>query len=92
MAVNGTSLVVVSYTIGIFFSLIFACKPIEKSWDVTITTGSCINRPALYITTAVLGVATDVVLLVLPVPMVLKLQMPVLQKAGLLLMFAVGSL
>lgn len=83
---------VVSYTIGIFFSLIFACKPIEKSWDVTITTGSCINRPALYITTAVLGVATDVVLLVLPVPMVLKLQMPVLQKAGLLLMFAVGSL
>lgn len=85
-------MVVIGYTVGIFFSLIFACSPVEKSWDVMITTGSCINRPALYVTTAVLGIATDVILLGLPVPMVLKLQMPALQKAGLILMFAVGSL
>jgi hypothetical protein len=90
--VDVLSLVVVGYTVGISLSLIFACNPIEKSWDVTITTGACISRPALYITTAVLGVATDIVLLLLPVPMVLKLQMPTFQKAGLLLMFAVGSL
>ncbi|KAJ0122432.1 hypothetical protein J7T55_002945 [Diaporthe amygdali] len=90
--VNASITLVIGYTVGIFFSLIFACSPIEKSWNAMITTGSCINRPALYITTAVLGIATDVVLLGLPVPMVLRLQMPALQKAGLLLMFAVGSL
>ncbi|POS74112.1 integral membrane protein [Diaporthe helianthi] len=91
-AVHVSILLVISYTTGIFFSVIFACTPVEKSWDIAITTGSCINRPALYISTAVLTVSTDTVLLLLPVPMVLKLQMPPLQKAGLLLMFAIGSL
>ena len=82
----------VGYTISIFFSLIFACNPIAKSWDVTILEGSCVDRPALYIATAVLGVATDVILLALPIPMVLGLQMPKMQKVGLLFMFAIGSL
>ncbi|ORY68845.1 uncharacterized protein BCR38DRAFT_424486 [Pseudomassariella vexata] len=84
--------IVVGYTIVIFFSLIFACNPIAKNWDITITEGYCINRAALYIVTAVLGILTDVILLVLPIPMVLGLQMPNLQKAGLLLMFTIGSL
>lgn len=83
--------VVAGYSIGIFFSLIFACSPVSKSWDTMMTTGSCINRPALYVTTAALGVATDVVLIVLPIRIVVGLQMRLLQKAGLIFMFAIGS-
>lgn len=90
-AVNASILVVVGYTIGIFFSLIFACTPIEKSWNATMTTGTCINRPALYITTAALGVATDVVLIVLPARTIIGLQMRLAQKAGLIFIFTVGS-
>lgn len=62
------------------------------NWDVTVTGGSCINRPGLYIATAVANIVSDLVLFVLPIPMVIGLQIPLKQKIGLSLIFAVGSL
>ena len=79
------------YTVGIFFGLIFSCSPISVSWDITVT-GECINRPALYIATAVSNIISDIILFVLPMPMVVKLQLPLKQKLGLFFIFGVGSL
>lgn len=76
---------------GIFFSSIFACRPIAAGWDITITDAKCINRPVLFQTTAALGVATDVFIILIPIPMVIKLQMSRAKKAGLLAMFTIGS-
>jgi hypothetical protein len=84
--------IIVAYTTGIFFSLIFACDPIERSFDITITTGSCINSAALYIATAAANITSDVILFVLPIPMVVKLQVPLKQKIGLMFIFGVGSM
>lgn len=56
-----------------------------------MTEGSCVDRTAVYICTAALGIATDVILLVMPIPMIVRLQMPSRQKVGLILLFAVGS-
>ncbi|RSM19222.1 hypothetical protein CDV31_001898 [Fusarium ambrosium] len=80
------------YTVGIFFACIFSCKPIAMSWDVTITDGVCINRPSLYIATAVANIISDVILFFLPIPMVIKLQIPPRQKIGLVIIFGIGSL
>lgn len=55
-------------------------------------TGSCINRPAVYLANGVLNVVTDFVILLLPVPMIRGLQMPFRQKLLLAAMFSVGSL
>jgi hypothetical protein len=83
---------VVGYNFALVFPLIFACTPFRRNWDVTITAGSCIDRTPLYMATAVLNMATDLLLLVLPVPMVVGLQMPRAQKLGLMCIFGVGSL
>jgi hypothetical protein len=83
---------VVGYNVALIFPLIFACTPIRRNWDVTITDGSCIDRTPLYMATAVLNMITDVLLLVLPIPMVIRLQMPRAQKAGLICIFGVGSM
>jgi hypothetical protein len=80
-----------TYTPAIFFSLLFACNPIPRGWDPTITEGSCINQPALYIATAVANIVTDLMLLVLPVRLVIGLQMKRMQKIGLIVVFAIGS-
>jgi hypothetical protein len=81
-----------SYT-SIFFSLLFACKPIAASWDpLLLATAVCINRGGIYIAQAVIGIVTDVLLLALPIPTVLKLQMPNKQKFGLVGIFAIGSM
>lgn len=91
IAIFVTMFIVIGANFALIFAFIFACSPIKRGWDVTITEGSCINRAALYIATAVLNMATDIMILVLPIPMVVKLLMPRAQKLGLILIFAVGS-
>ncbi|RYP70386.1 hypothetical protein DL771_005507 [Monosporascus sp. 5C6A] len=63
-SVYATSTVVVGYCTALFFAVLFACKPIEKAWDATITEGSCINVLAMFKATATLGILTDLVMLV----------------------------
>ncbi|CAN9134237.1 unnamed protein product [Alternaria alternata] len=92
LCVYASMFLVVGYNIALVFPLIFACTPFRRNWDVTITEGSCIDRTPLYMATAVLNMATDILLLILPIPMVVKLQMPRAQKAGLICIFGVGSL
>ncbi|KAK7417815.1 hypothetical protein QQX98_004289 [Neonectria punicea] len=90
-SVYGTFFLIVGYNVAIFFAVIFGCRPLKKHWTAEMTKGSCINRPAIYIATAALGILSDLVLLVLPIPMIVRLQMPPRQKAGLILLFTVGS-
>ncbi|KAF1952215.1 hypothetical protein CC80DRAFT_495554 [Byssothecium circinans] len=79
-------------TIGIMFPLIFACNPVKRNFDIRIKEGSCIDRAALFIATAVLNMVIDIILLFLPVPMVINLQMSGPKKISLLAIFGVGSI
>lgn len=81
----------VGSNVGIFFSAIFCCNPIRMGWDITVTDGTCINRTALFKATAAFGVITDVLIISLPVPTVLGLQMSRSKKVGILLMFTLGG-
>jgi hypothetical protein len=51
-----------------------------------------VNKGAIYIATAVIGIVTDVMLISIPIPTIWGLQMPTKQKIGLTLMFGVGSM
>ncbi|KAL4789170.1 hypothetical protein BDV19DRAFT_383334 [Aspergillus venezuelensis] len=66
--------VVVGYSIAITFALIFACRPISKAWNSAVMTNT----------------VTDVALIVVPVPVVVILNMPTIQKIVLLFMFVIG--
>ncbi|TGO39252.1 hypothetical protein BHYA_0057g00190 [Botrytis hyacinthi] len=84
--------VVVGHSFALIFALIFLCKPLAMNWDYDIIDGTCIDRTAIYIATAALNVATDIALLALVVPTIVDLQMPRVQKVGLIVIFLVGSL
>ncbi|EXJ89943.1 hypothetical protein A1O3_03010 [Capronia epimyces CBS 606.96] len=86
-----TMAVVIGSSIGILFGNIFACSPISKFWDLTLTTGTCINRLALYKATAIFGIITDIMIIGIPIPMVVGLHISRKKKAGLLFMFTIGS-
>ncbi|KAH7124762.1 hypothetical protein EDB81DRAFT_872415 [Dactylonectria macrodidyma] len=90
-SIYGVFFLVVGYNTAIFFAIIFACKPLQKNWKASMSGGTCINRPAIYVATAALGILTDLVLLVMPIPMIVRLQMPSPQKTGLILLFIIGS-
>ncbi|KAE8381292.1 hypothetical protein BDV26DRAFT_278872 [Aspergillus bertholletiae] len=84
--------IIAGYSIALDLALIFGCSPIQKSWDVTITTGSCINTSGVYLATAITNTVSDVVLILIPIPIVWGLQLPFIQKVGVICMFGVGFL
>ena len=63
----------------------------RKAWDVTMTEGSCIDVLSMFKATATLSILTDLVILVLPFPLVIKLHMKTLQKIGIIFVFVIGS-
>lgn len=83
---------IVAYTIAIAVPLIFSCKPISKAWDIYMTEGECLNTPILYYATAISNIASDIVLFFLPLPILIKLQIPLQQKVGLFIIFSIGSM
>lgn len=84
--------VVVCYSPIISLLLIFGCQPIQKAWDMSMMEGSCIDRTALYIATAVTNIVTDLIMCGLPIKMVMGLRMKWSQKAVAVFVFAVGSM
>ncbi|KAK8108357.1 hypothetical protein PG984_014158 [Apiospora sp. TS-2023a] len=83
--------ILAGYTVAITCAMVFACHPIQRSWDVTITAGGCVNRAQLYIAIAALQILSDLGLLLIPMPMIYGLHMPSEKKMGLAWMFVIGS-
>lgn len=84
--------IIIGYTLSLALAIIFACSPIQKSWDVTITYGHCINRPVIYLMTTVTNTTSDVVLLLIPFYIVRGLRLPLIQKVGVAFLLGLGSL
>lgn len=87
----GLNIIQIAYSTALVLALFFACQPLSKVFSATVTEGSCINRTSVYICIAALNIASDVVLLIMPIPVVWALQMPRMQRVGVLVVFLLGS-
>ena len=85
-----TGLIVANWMAYLLAS-IFQCWPISYQWDKTIKGGRCFNQEIWYKTSSVPNIATDVIILVLPIPLVWRLKASRVRKLGLLVIFLVGS-
>ena len=70
---------------------IFACRPVAGFYNSNIK-ATCINDVQFYWATAILNVVTDLYILVLPIPMVWRLQISFKRKLGISAMFMLGGL
>lgn len=87
------SIVVVAlYTSVITLLMFFHCHPVRRAFDFKIQTGHCLDAGILYMATAVSNIITDLMLFVLPTPMVLKLKMDKSLKIAAIAIFGIGSL
>ncbi|KAJ5120745.1 uncharacterized protein N7515_010133 [Penicillium bovifimosum] len=80
--------IAVCATTQVIFTLIMslACKPIPKQWDITVS-GKCIDTVSFYYGT---NLGFDVAIIILPLPVLWKLQLHRKQKCVLIGMFALG--
>jgi Fungal rhodopsin domain len=77
--------------IAFIFAVSFQCKPVESIWNPRIT-GKCISLTAVGISGAILSIVEDFVILILPIPEIINLQMGTNKKWALVLLFGIGSL
>jgi hypothetical protein len=77
---------------GVFFAAIFQCWPIQYTWDKNIIGGSCFNQQAFYRYVSLPNIVTDFVILIMPMPLVWKLQTRLTHKLALTGVFLLGGL
>ncbi|OLN96857.1 hypothetical protein CCHL11_02412 [Colletotrichum chlorophyti] len=80
---------VVVVSLWMIISSILFCIPIRKNWDHNVP-GRCIDAGAHWFTNAGLNIATDFMILILPVPILPKVKLARRQKISLWLIFALG--
>ncbi|KAI9852917.1 MAG: hypothetical protein M1838_003711 [Thelocarpon superellum] len=67
----------------------FGCTPIQKQWEF-LEPGKCVNLDDTYWFASAIFILTDLIILLMPLPMVWRLHMPASQKFGLSLLFGLG--
>ena len=84
--------VIVANCVSFLFASTFQCSPIAYQWDKTIEGGTCFNIEAAFKASGAPNIATDAVILVLPIPTVWKLKASWIRKLGLMVVFLTGSM
>lgn len=82
---------ITAFTITLVGKDVFACTPIRKQWMPELP-GHCINVQATYYWASAVFLLTDLIILVLPQPLVWRLQISRKQKLGLTVVFCLGMM
>ncbi|KAI5302802.1 hypothetical protein KEM55_000891, partial [Ascosphaera atra] len=68
---------------------VFSCVPLRHEWGPEYPQG-CISEAGRMMTATILGIFQDVVVLVLPMPTLLRLKLPKRERAVLVMLMSVG--
>ncbi|KAJ4294971.1 hypothetical protein N0V88_005212 [Collariella sp. IMI 366227] len=68
---------------------IFQCRPMIRAFDKD-TPGTCIDTAKFWFANAGFSIATDFIMLLLPMPLVWTLGVPIAQKMAVMAVFAIG--
>ena len=80
---------IVGWWIGIDLLAILSCIPVQKAWNPTIP-GHCLDTQHNFLGATITNIIIDIVLLVLPMPMLWQLHIRTSRKVGLVGVFACG--
>lgn len=81
-----------AFGFALAFSSIFQCTPIPRAWNKAAYPGTCIDLTKSWYANAGFSIGTDILILMLPMPVIYTLRMPMKQKIGISLLLALGAL
>lgn len=79
-----------AYIITIILETLLICRPFAYFWDKSIH-GTCGNEVITYLTAGIFNLIIDVIIVILPMPMLWGLQMPMAKKIALTGIFGIGA-
>lgn len=85
-----TSAAIVLWMLAITLSALLMCRPLPYSWGEGH--GTCGHQVSSYAATGILNIITDLAVLLLPVPHLVRLEMALYKKWTLICTFTVGLL
>lgn len=85
----GIATLVIIAAVVFVVMVIFGCRPLNKRWDPDVP-GYCVPKIIRWTLNAGLSILTDVMILALPVPQIWKMRLGILEKIGVLSIFALG--
>ncbi|PGH17175.1 hypothetical protein AJ79_01313 [Helicocarpus griseus UAMH5409] len=78
------------FGLWVILASILTCIPVQKFWNPRVE-GKCLNMDPLWMSTAIVHIVTDVVLLTFPMPIISSMKLPKRQRFALMLVFALGG-
>ncbi|KAI1046627.1 hypothetical protein LB505_011195 [Fusarium chuoi] len=81
----------VALMIAIFLTVVFQTIPINAFWDLSVKPERQIDGPAFYISSAIITIITDFLVLLIPFWIFLGLKMRIAAKVGLIVVFLMGG-
>ncbi|KAK2865127.1 hypothetical protein FQN49_003887 [Arthroderma sp. PD_2] len=70
--------------------VVFTCRPVSLYWKLSFSPQNCISESAHLLASGAINSATDIAVVVLPIPSVLSLSLPTRQRVVLFLLFGAG--
>ena len=89
-ALLATGVTVGANTLAYDLVAIFQCIPIKASWDTSIHR-TCVDLATEYFVAGITNVLTDITIIVLPLPLIWRLQVPVHKRWLIYGTFMLGS-
>ncbi|KAG5791067.1 hypothetical protein H9Q69_009874 [Fusarium xylarioides] len=90
-AIYGLNAFNVALMIAIFLTVVFQTIPINAYWDLSVKPERQIDGPVFYISSAIITIITDVLVLLIPFWIFLGLKMRIAAKIGLIVVFLMGG-
>ncbi|KAL4742413.1 hypothetical protein BDV11DRAFT_202712 [Aspergillus similis] len=87
---NAMLFVVAAWTISFFFSNLFTCFPVTPLVE-PFYGNKCIDGLAMWYASCITDVVVDLIILVMPLPMISQLKLPLRQKVGIGAIFLLGT-
>lgn len=81
-----------AWSIAFFFATLFQCHPISAAWksNPQLNTQQCVHATKLYLSASISSAIFDFVLILLPQPVLWRLQMPLRKKMAISAIFLLG--
>jgi hypothetical protein len=90
-AVYAVGTLTLMYWLGTVLAAFLICQPFAYNWNKMIA-GHCGNTLAYYLSTGIVNLLIDVMIVALPLPILWGLQMELSRKVSLSIIFSLGAL
>jgi hypothetical protein len=80
---------IICWNVSDIFAGLLICRPLAKNWDFTLE-GTCGSQPNFYFAMGIVNLITDAVMIALPIPYLLRLNLVMRKKILAIALLSIG--